>query len=138
MWLAFSEVIKEQLESWSDLAGVPIELAGGAAVPTRRQIEIKPGPSGPRPLAAAHQGTVDLWIDCWEHSIEQDPVVAYRLLALLERQLLEALEHWQRHGERVDDVDFRLEIASRQSDGDIFRPSVGSRTTLRIHWKKME
>lgn len=77
-----------------------------------------------------------VYVYCWEGSDSQDPGDAYELLAALENKVATALESWLLQVQTALKIRISLEIPEIIPDGDIYRPAVGSRITLKLTWNK--
>lgn len=131
MWALLMQAVAERLRE--GMQGLDVREAAEAGVPRERRVVLIRGPGTPTP-EFADTGMMDLvlYVECWAHD-ERAPAAANEQLAELEdyvhgRLLL--------HDRLLEDYATSVNVESVQPDNDAFRPSVGSRTTVRIRARK--
>ncbi len=133
-WWDIINALYTALLAGTTLDGVKVQLGASAEVPAAATVLLVRGGSTPPTKHDTVAGEQILFVECWEHGPADDNTVAYRRLALLEEKFRAALNAW------VDSNPFpEAQISAVpgefQPDGDIFRPSVGSRMELNIKWR---
>lgn len=108
---------------------VAVRAHADAEIPTVDTVRVLRGPSNGRPLYSRPTGTVDLSLEIW--TTHDDPAVADQRLMELEMQVATALEQTSRTG-----LVFMIQILGIDTDGDLFRPTVGSNMRLRVTWRQ--
>ncbi|MCP5197309.1 MAG: hypothetical protein H6974_11060 [Gammaproteobacteria bacterium] len=126
MWATLTETLVGALQA--DLPGVEVTRFADAQIPDDDTVRVLRGGSQDRPLFAQQSGHENLILECWTR--HEDPALANQQLQSLENQVIAAL----RHLPRVDPI-VNLSISGIDPDGDLFRPNLGSRIRLTIHWR---
>jgi hypothetical protein len=141
MWWKIIKSIVCHFKTDSALSYVP-EDNKKAGIPEREDIPDYPairvcrgGESG-LDLQSRGKGDVTIWIECWQGSDSQDPGDAYELLEQLEQKMIASLMKWLQVAPAELKIRLSFDITNMSSDGDTFRPVVGSRTTLIVHYYK--
>lgn len=70
-------------------------------------------------------------MEVWTYD-ENDYAAADRRLQELEALVAKALENLPRGG-----LIFKVTVIGIEGDGDLFRPSVGSNISIRVHWRNL-
>jgi len=84
------------------------------------------------------EGTVIFFAENWIRCDDPDPLVGYQLLSDQEDRFKTALTAWalQTGPETVGADVLNVEIEETIGDADSRRPTLGSRTTIRVTWSK--
>lgn len=140
MWLPILKSIKTHLSAQPSLADVEIKIGSNEPVLKKRGLRIRrAGEPNAKNLSTSQPETVPnvvmVWIDCWEHCQDKDPEKAYELLYDLETKLEKALEVWAQIRPGLNGLHCTVSIEATASDGDEFRPSIGSRKILKISYR---
>ena len=125
---ALSFVSKENIK-----AGIP---EGEEAPEECPAIRVCRGGESNLDLLSRGKGDVTILIFCWEESDSQEPEDAYRLLSAMERKVIDSLMAWLEIAPKELKAKLSFDIPAIASDGDTFRPTVGSRITLVIKYYK--
>jgi hypothetical protein len=130
MWAQLIEAVAERLRGSEP--GLDVREGADAEVPQARRVAIIRGPGTAQP-EFAETGMMDqvLYVECWEH--DQDAALANRRLAELEAHVHARLLE---HAPLLEGWATSVNVETVQPDNDQFRPSVGSRTTVRIRVRK--
>lgn len=110
-----------------------VREGGSAEVPITRRVVLMRGPGTPR-ATFEETGSADqtVYIECWEH--DDDTAAANTKLQALEDFV--AAQLVQRMNRLLPTVDAIPVLDSINPDNDAFRPSVGSRMTLRLRLRR--
>lgn len=137
IWLEALQSLRDALASVL-LTAVPVEIGADASVPTREVVILYRGDGNADVLRGA-RGRQTLRVECWAYDAgpaagqAANPLLAYERLAAIERAVLGVLETWTGPaGYVVGEFD----SPQFQSDGDAFRPSVGSSIALSFEWRR--
>lgn len=133
-WWDILEALRTYLAEHADLYDAVIELGAGAEVPTTRTVSLQRGPDQPPTRYDSVPGELTVHVECWEHSDSDDPGVAYAELASLEAATRAALAAWLA-SDPFPAAELKAPLPPWQPDGDMFRPSVGSRLDLVIGYR---
>lgn len=112
----------------------PVEVGGSAAVPDFRQVTLLRGP-GTRPADAdmTGQATQTVYVECWEH--HKTTAEANARLQALEMAVIGAMT--ASGPQLLSGWGALVNVENIEPDGDAFRPSVGSRMTVRVNLRKV-
>lgn len=93
-------------------------------------VRVLRGASTGRPYYGRPSGVQEINLELWVTRSEDEADADRRLMAL-EEQTFKALAGLPRSGDRI----FNIEFLGIDPDGDMFRPVVGSRIRLKVHWR---
>lgn len=132
MWSAVLASLQQHLA-----AAIPdavVTVGGDAEVPEQRAVQLLRGDGD---LASALAGTFKrtFHAELWEFDAADDQAAAYARLDDLELKFLEALVGWG-HTQSISGWRIVVRLKSTESDGDAFRPSVGTRMTFEVEGRK--
>lgn len=133
-WWDILEALRAFLAEQPALYDAVIELGAGAAVPTTRTVSLQRGPDQPPTAYDSVPGELTVHVECWEHDDSDDSGVAYAQLATLEAATRAALAAWLASNP-FPAVELKAPLPAWQPDGDMFRPSVGSRLDLVVRYR---
>lgn len=137
MWAALLTALRNRLlvtagEVFADKT-VAVEVGASAQVPTAPTVVLIRGPATPRAeFAETGQGEQIIYIECWayDHGTESG------------NDALETIETWvadelvRKLVRLLPDTDAIASLQAVEPDNDAFRPSVGSRMTLRLRLRR--
>jgi hypothetical protein len=131
MWADILAALAERLTAADE--ELDVRVGGSAEVPLGRRVVLMRGPGTPR-TAFAESGNAEqtVYVECWEH--DEDSALANAALQALEGLVIQHLV--QRMTRLLDDVDAIVLLDSIDPDNDAFRPTVGSRMTLRLRLRR--
>ncbi len=132
MWSAVLTSLQMHLAA--ALPETVIRQGGDAEVPEQRTVQLLRGDGD---LAGALSGIfrTTFYAELWEYDADDDQAAAYARLDELEMQFLEALVGWG-HTQAIQGWRIVVRLKSTESDGDAFRPSVGTRMTFEVEGRK--
>lgn len=134
MWWALLSDLQSFLQLQTDLADVTIEAGASACVPEQRTVQLVRGTGTADWRGRYKPGRQTLYVDCWAY--DDDAAAAYAQLNELEKNVFDAIRLWGQQGSTVEGAHARAMIKDTEPDGDLFRPSVASRTLVEIDWTK--
>lgn len=111
-----------------------VQRGATAQVHERRTVVVSRRGGSPRQTTDWAGGTTRLWLECWEFDLDQE--VADAALDDLEGAVQTAVQAWL-DGTPVTGLVVTGQIAEIVGDEDTFRPSVGSRMALDLHWRQV-
>lgn len=132
-WYPALEALRDHLAAATS-PGVVV-LGGEARVPREQRVIILRGPSKQGDQRRGEESTLRAWIECWEHSTDTDAAAGYELLATLETTITEALRTFGQQLQEISGARVRVTIGEWDGDGDVFRPSIGSRVDITINMR---
>lgn len=140
MWWKIIKSITNHMANDYDLSSIPdLTIASGVegGIPDFPAIRVCRGGEHGKSIQTKGRGTVIVLVDCWEGSDDQDPGVAYELINNLENKMIQSLESWL----EIAPGELKIKISldgdiDTDADGEMFRPTVGSTTKLKIKWNK--
>lgn len=135
MWWKLLLDLQLFLQQQANLADVNIEMGASACVPEQRTVQLVRGTGTPDWRGRFKPGKQTVFVDCWACD-EHSPNSAYEELEELESSAFEAVRLWGQQGSTIEGTHARAAIKDSEPDGDLFRPSVGSRTLVEIEWTK--
>jgi hypothetical protein len=126
MWATLIQTVAAALRT--ALPTVIVETVADAPAPDEDTVYVLRSGSA-EPSFFAERGVENLILECWT----RDPVPATADLKLqtLENNAVAALRGLPHSGPIVS-----LSLTSIESDGDIYRPNVGSRIYLTLNWRE--
>lgn len=130
MWASLLSSLAGHLEL--ALLDVQVVRNASAQVWERPTVTLARGPTQRRATVDWTGGVQDIWIECWEH--DTDPLLANTALEALEAAVQAETDAWLA-ALALPGVCVAGEWLGTEPDGDMFRPSVGSRATLRLSWQ---
>lgn len=135
MWYDILLALMNHLISEDDLQGVSIQVGNQGVVPINKTIVLIRGSFDPKTTEpkATHAQTV--YIECWEYDDSQDTKNGYEKLSRLEDIVMKSLNEFGAGSNLINNKRVQLRIGQTEPDGDAFRPSVGSRTAIKIRWQ---
>lgn len=128
MWAELKEIIAETLRAALG-DEVMVCAVADAEIPTVDAVRVLRGATSGRPVYSRPAGVQELALELWV--TDDDPAAADRRLMDLEERVTVALEEVPR-----DSMILKIDIAGIDPDGDLFRPTVGSRMNLRVNWRQ--
>lgn len=87
-------------------------------------------------LHTNNTGKTYMWLEFWVRNDNPDPSAAYDELELLEDAALNILLDWVPTLPSTLNMAAHLRIPEWKGDGDTIRPTIVSRMTLEIEWKR--
>ena len=135
MWWKLLLDLQLFLQQQANLTDVNIEMGASACVPEQSTVQLVRGTGTPDWRGRFKQGKQTVFVDCWAHD-ERDPETAYQQLDELEQYAFAAIRLWGQQGSTIEGVHARAMVKDSEPDGDLFRPSVGSRTLVEIEWTR--
>ncbi|WP_378955378.1 hypothetical protein [Pelosinus sp. sgz500959] len=140
MWWKIIKSITDHMVNDYDLSSIPaltVKAGIEGGIPDYPAIRVCRGGERNTNILTKGRGTVIVLIDCWEGSDDQDPGVAYELINNLEEKMIKSLIDWFEIAPTQLKVKLSLEDdTDTDADGEMFRPTVGSTTRLKIKWNK--
>ncbi len=134
-WFDLLSSLYTFLKADAGLSGVPVQLGGDAEVPEECTVQILRGPTQLPKQFDTVPGEQVLYVECWEYSEDHEsPGTGYGRLAVLEQSVAQAIEAWLA-SDPFPGAELKAPLGAWQGDGDIFRPSVGSRMELTVKWR---
>jgi hypothetical protein len=116
---------------------VPVSLGGDARVPNDARVVVVRGPATPGDPRRAQETTIQVWVECWEYAADADYAVGYERLATLENTISAAVLAFGQANQPIAGCRVRAElVGSIDGDGDVFRPSIGSRMLVNIRMRQ--
>lgn len=128
MWARVIEIITGILKS--SLAGVEVMAYADAVVPTVDTVRVLRGSAPAWSLYAQQHGSDAIVIECW--TCHDNPAIADQQLEALEERVIAAL----RSIPRAEPI-ISIHPMGTDPDGDLFRPSRGSRMSLNVNWRSL-
>jgi len=119
----------------ASVGSVPVSLGGDAKIPNASGVIILRGPSVYGDPRRSEESTTQVWVECWEYSENSDFSVGYSALAALEEKVVDAIRSFAMDGQSISGYRARAKLEGVEGDGDVFRPSIGSRLSVTIHMK---
>lgn len=136
-WWPILEAMRDHLRAWPGLKSSQVQAGADAAVPESRKVRLLRGPGLPREHTNSGTGELTVWVECWEHTeTVEPPDEGYARLAELEAVVLDGLKAFGQQKQTVAGMHLRATVTKSESDGDTFRPSIGSRFTVQVQWRK--
>lgn len=126
MWADLKQTLAEVLRAL--LPDVDIAIHAIAEIPTADTVRVLRAASTGRPVYGRPAGVQELDLELWV--TDDDPALADQRLMVLEERVTFALEAIPR-----DEMILKIEITGIDPDGDLFRPTVGSRMKLKVNWR---
>jgi hypothetical protein len=126
MWADLKQVLADVLRA--ALPEVIVETHADAQIPTEDTVRVLRAATSGRPVYSRPTGVQDIDLECWVTA--EDPADADQRLMVLEERVTFALERIPR-----DEMILKIDIVGIDPDGDLFRPTVGSRMQLKINWR---
>ena len=111
-----------------------VQRGATAQVHEKRTVVVSRRGGSPRQTTDWVGGTTRLWLECWEYDLDHG--VADAALDDLENAVQTAVQDWL-DGTPVAGLVVTGQIAEIVGDEDTFRPSVGSRMALDLHWRQV-
>lgn len=140
MWWKIIKHLTAYLQNDYDLQSIPaltVKSGVEGGIPDYPAIRVCRGGERGKTLRGKGKGTVIVLIDCWQGSDDQDPGVAYDLINDLEEKMTKALIDWIEIAPSELKITMNIEDdIDTDADGEMFRPTVGSTTKLKIKWNK--
>lgn len=140
MWWKIIKSLTDHMKNDYDLISIPsLTIASGVegGIPDYPAIRVCRGGERKTDIITKGRGTVTVLIDCWQGSDDQDPGVAYELINDLECKMLKSFEDWLETAPGNLKIKMSLDgDIDTDPDGEMFRPTVGSTTKLKIKWNK--
>lgn len=133
-WWPIIQSLEGFLKSQPELDEVTI-IAGGTDEHIYPRIEILWDEETEIEPHKQNKGNIALWIDGWVEN-NKDESTAYGLLYQVQRGFFDALKRWPAFLVDQIGIAVKLEIERTVSDGGTSRPIAGSRTILKIEWRK--
>lgn len=131
MWATLLKSLADYLRD--NLTDTDVVLNASAQVWEVRTVVVSRGGAEPRREPDWTGGVQRVWIECWEHaSIPEDANTA---LDALETAVQAALADWLA-ALALPGVCVAGQVTAIEPDGDLFRPSVGSRLTCELRWRQ--
>lgn len=127
MWADLKRFVAAALRD--ALTDVAVTAHADAEIPTVDAVRVMRGATAGRPLYGRPVGEQELALEVW--TTDADPAVADERLQALENRVLAALETVSRDGPIL-----KIEALGTDPDDDLFRPTVGCRMNLRVHWRQ--
>lgn len=128
MWAEIKQAIADTLAAELG-GGVSVTAVADAEIPTVDAVRVLRAATSGRPVYGRPVGVQQLDVEMWV--TDDDPAAADARLDELEEQVTRALEQIPR-----DSFILKVEITGIDPDGDLFRPTVGSRMGLRVNWRQ--
>lgn len=133
MWAAAINSLKTYFEA--ENSGVDVRVNASGETPEQPTIRII---RGTQDIGEVAQGRIsmDVAIECWAYGV--DELAANTDLAALEGAVLRQVRAWG-NSNPVAGWQLRVDSANQtiEPDGDVFRPSVGSRMIFKIIGRKL-
>ncbi len=126
MWADLKQTLAEVLRA--ALPEVEIATCATAEIPTADTVRVLRAATAGRPVYSRPVGVQELDLELWV--TDDDPAVADQRLMVLEERVAFALEQVPR-----DEMILKIDIVGIDPDGDLFRPTVGSRMNLKVNWR---
>lgn len=133
-WWPIIVSLRDFLLALPEFADIQV-LAGGTDEHTYPRIEILWDEEGEIDPHKHNKGNITLWIDCWVENSD-DQSTSYGLLYELQKVFFDAIDRWPEAAVEALGIALKVTIGSTVSDGGTSRPIAGSRTTLKIEWRK--
>lgn len=128
MWAQILDALRDRLLAADST--LEVHVGGSAEVPQSRRVTLMRGP-GTTYAEFVESGRIEqtVYAECWAHA--DDPAVANTKLQALEQMVIETM---QSAGPQrlLPHTDALARVTQIEPDGDAFRPSVGSRITLKM------
>lgn len=137
MWDILQDHLVEFLQNNISDIDIQAGIPEGEDIPSEKAIRVCRGKEDDIQFFARSSSTVTMMVECWNRSDSQNISDANKLLAALERQFFLCLADWIPQVQK--DLKIRIssvEIPNMQTNGEMFRPMIGSTTTLVIKWNK--
>lgn len=110
---------------------VAILIGDDGSIPTAQTLILTRGPVTTTNWVDPWGGAQTIYIQAWTYD-QDDPMDAYRSLAALEHSVINAMVG----PVPLQGYELLPRITAIEPDNDSFRPSVGSRITVEIEWRK--
>jgi len=141
MWWLIIQHLTAFFNNYPDLKAVPaLTIASGVegGIPDFPAIRVCRGGERGVGILTKGRGTVIILVDCWEGSDDQDPGVAYAKINALEAKMIKAFTDWFEIAPSALKIKMALENddIDTDADGEMFRPTIGSTTKIKIKWNK--
>jgi hypothetical protein len=133
MWFDVMTALSDHLNAIAELAGVHIELGANAQVPDCKTVILTRGQFEPKNNDRQSINKQIIYVECWEFDDHDSPKKGYEKLAALEGLVFAAINGFG--FTCVNTQQIKVRLGQTEPDGDAFRPSVGSRTTITIEWR---
>lgn len=128
MWVTLIEIISAALKL--ALPDVVVVAYADAAVPTVDTVRVLRGSAPAWSIYAQQHGSDALAIECWTY--DDDPAIADQKLQALEQRVIDVLRALPRTEPLLN-----ISPMGIDPDGDLFRPSRGSRMALNVTWRTL-
>lgn len=126
MWADLKQSLADALRV--ALPEVVVAIHADAQIPTEDTVRVLRAATSGRPVYSRPTGVQEIDLELWVTA--DDPAEADQRLMVLEERVTFALERMQR-----DELILKIDILGIDPDGDLFRPTVGSRMKLQINWR---
>lgn len=141
MWWKIIQHLTTHLQNDYDLQSIPaLTIASGVedGIPDYPAIRVCRGGERGVGILTKGRGTITILVDCWQGSDDPDPGVAYALINDLEEKMIKSFTSWFEIAPSELKIKMALENddVDTDADGEMFRPTVGSTTKIKIKWNK--
>lgn len=135
-WWPIIKNLCEFLRAQPEMDGITI-IAGGTDEHIYPRLEILWDEEDGIEPHKQNKGNISLWVDGWVEN-DNNEETAYSLLYQVQRGFFDVVQRWPAYLVDQLGIAVKLEIKRTVSDGGTSRPVAGSRTILKIEWRKTQ
>jgi hypothetical protein len=136
MWFDLLMALQSAFINDAEMEGIPVMVGAKTPVPDYECVVLLRGTFDPKNNNPSSREDQQIFIETWVYDEDSDhPEKGYQKLDQLEKKVIRIANEFGKGDRRFAGKKIRTVIGQTQPDGDVFRPSLGSRTTVSIQWQ---